>query len=60
MQLGLWFVTGWGRGREKVMCVAYRVTFVTERRSGREILMCDAVSVMICYRVWEREGNGDV
>jgi len=36
----LWFVTGWGRRREMVMCAA--------------------VSVMVRYRVEEREGNGDV
>ena len=40
LQLELWFVAGWGRGREMVMCAA--------------------VSVMVCGRVGEREGNGDV
>ena len=40
LQLVLWFVTGWGR--------------------RREMMMCAAVSVMVCYRVGETEGNGDV
>jgi len=40
MLIALWFVTGRGRGWEKVMC--------------------DAVRVMVCYRVGEREGKGDV
>ena len=40
LRLALWFVTGW------------------ERR--RELVMCAAVSVMVCYSAGEMEGNGDV
>jgi len=36
----LWFVTGWGRRREMVMCATVRV--------------------VVCYRVRETEGNGDM
>ena len=34
--------------------------FVTGWGRWREMLMCAAVSVMVCYRVREMEGNGDV
>jgi len=34
--------------------------FVTERGRRREMLMCATVSFMVCYRVREMEGNGDV
>ena len=34
--------------------------FVTGRGRRREMVMCAAVSVVVCYRVWETEGNGDV
>jgi len=33
--------------------------FVTGRERGREMVMGAAVSVMVCYREGEREGNGD-
>ena len=39
VQLALWFVIGWGRRREMVMC--------------------GAVSVMVCYGLGETEGFGD-
>jgi len=29
-------------------------------RRGREMVMCAALSVVVCYRVRETEGNGDV
>jgi len=34
--------------------------FVTGWGIRREIVMCAAVSVMVCYRVGDTEGYGDV
>jgi len=34
--------------------------FVSGRGRGREMLMCAAVSVMVCGRAGEREGNVNV
>jgi len=60
VQLALWFVTGWGRGREMVMCAVVSVMVCYRLGRRREMVMCGAVSVMVCYRMGEREGNGDV
>ena len=60
MQLVLWFVTGWGWGREMVMCAAVSVMVCYSVGVRGEMVLCGAVSVMVRYRVEEREGNGDV
>jgi len=60
LHLVLCFVTGWGRGREMVICAAVSVMVCYGVGERRELVMCCAVSVMVCYRAREREGNGDV
>jgi len=37
-----------------MICAAVSVIFFTGWRRGMEMVMCDAVSVMVCYR----EGKG--
>jgi len=42
------------------MCYAGRVMVFTGCERGKEMVLCNAVSVMEFYRVREREGNGDM
>jgi len=48
LQLALWFVTGWGRGREMVMYAAVSVMVCYSAVRWREMEMCAAFSVMVC------------
>jgi len=60
LQLALWFLAGWERGREMVMCAAVSVMVLAGWGRWRKMLMCVAISVIVCGRVGERKGNGDV
>ena len=51
LQLGLWFVERWGRGREMVMCSPVRVMVCYRLGRRRELVMCATISVMIFYEV---------
>jgi len=40
LQLGLWFVELWGRGKEMVMCAAVRVMVCYRREMEKNVDVC--------------------
>ena len=60
LQLALWFVRGWGDGGKWWCVLQLALWIVTGWEIRREMVMCAAVSVMVCYREGDTEGNGDV
>ena len=56
----LWFLTGRVDGGKWCCVLQLALWFVKGWGRKMEMVMFDAVSVMVCYRVGETEGNGDV
>jgi len=49
LQLALWFVTGKGGDRGKYRCVLQLGLWIVAGGRLRDMMMCSATSVMVCY-----------